>query len=86
MRAGRRQNAGVNGVRNSIANQQAVYFGRHKQNTGIPTSTWTPKRRQWINGEPTADDSCKCGAPAVPLMPFCEEHCARAYRAPGEEE
>ncbi len=33
---------------------------------------------QWIEGEPSADDKCKCGAPAVEGRPYCPEHEARA--------
>ncbi len=34
---------------------------------------------QWIEGEPSADDKCKCGARAVAGRPYCLEHCAKAY-------
>ena len=33
---------------------------------------------QWISGEPTGDDSCKCGAPALIGLPYCAEHHAKA--------
>lgn len=38
-------------------------------------------RCQWIRGEPTADDSCKCGRPvaAGSRTPYCETHLRRAY-------
>lgn len=35
---------------------------------------------QWIEGEPDADESCKCGRPAIPARPYCREHEARAWR------
>lgn len=50
---------------------------------------------QWIEGEPSADDGCKCGAPVEPIdcaldasltqrqglrsIPYCAAHLARAY-------
>ena len=38
-------------------------------------------RCQWISAEPSADDSCKCGAPVSrPGSPYCEEHARRAVR------
>ncbi len=37
------------------------------------------RRCQWIAGEPTRDESCKCGAPAIPGSPYCEAHHRRAY-------
>lgn len=40
-----------------------------------------PKRRrcQWIAGEPTRKDSCKCQAETRPGSSWCEAHHARAY-------
>ena len=37
------------------------------------------KTCQFIEGEPSADDSCKCGAPTVPGVPYCEEHAPKCY-------
>ena len=38
-------------------------------------------RCQWISGEPSADDGCKCGAPVTdPLSPYCADHARRAVR------
>lgn len=40
---------------------------------------------QWVIGEPSADDSCKCGRPVAEAerngrrIPYCAEHLARAY-------
>jgi hypothetical protein len=34
---------------------------------------------QWIAGEPSEDDACKCGAPALEGRPYCGRHHARAY-------
>lgn len=36
---------------------------------------------QWIEGEPSPDDGCKCGSPVLPGLPYCGRHAARAYRA-----
>jgi hypothetical protein len=37
---------------------------------------------QWIDGEPSADDACKCGAATVPGKPYCAAHWARAWVQP----
>ncbi len=34
---------------------------------------------QWIEGQPSIDDACKCGARAEPGYPYCEPHLRRAY-------
>jgi len=34
---------------------------------------------QWIAGEPTADDSCKCGETALVGKPYCEAHWNRSF-------
>lgn len=39
-----------------------------------------PRTCQWIAGEPTGDDSCKCGAETLPGRPYCLEHELRAWR------
>lgn len=36
---------------------------------------------QWIEGEPSADDRCKCGAPRVAGSAYCPEHYARTVTA-----
>jgi hypothetical protein len=41
-----------------------------------------PRACQWIEGEPTPDDSCKCGAPSAPGQPYCGPHLRRARRVP----
>lgn len=43
-----------------------------------------PGRCQWIAGQPSADDACKCGQRSVPGRPYCPDHEAKAYqrRAP----
>ena len=38
-----------------------------------------PGQCQYIAGEPSADDSCKCLAPAVPGRPYCGPHAALCY-------
>lgn len=35
---------------------------------------------QWIEGQPTPDDSCKCLAPSAPGVSYCPDHAARAFR------
>lgn len=52
------------------------------------------ERCQWIEGEPSADDACKCGEPVIanPLFrPYCEDHLRRSIgvrvaRKPSDEE
>ena len=34
---------------------------------------------QWIAGEPSADDACKCGAPVIEGTSYCEPHWRRAF-------
>src|SRR5579862_4404553 len=33
---------------------------------------------QWIEGEPSEDDACKCGRPSIPGRSYCAPHLARA--------
>ena len=35
---------------------------------------------QYIEGEPSADDACKCNAPALRGRPYCLDHARKAYR------
>ena len=37
-------------------------------------------RCQFIAGQPTVDDACKCGEPTLPGWPYCAEHRARCYQ------
>ena len=37
-------------------------------------------RCQWIEGEPTGDDACKCGGRAVEGTAWCADHLARIWR------
>lgn len=39
-----------------------------------------PRTCQWIEGKPTPDDSCKCGAPSVRGHAYCGPHLRKAYR------
>ena len=71
--------------RRMIKAQQASGISmRHRKYANrplFPVDTDKPFRKcQWIAGEPSPDDSVKCGARAVPGRPYCEEHTARAYR------
>ena len=34
---------------------------------------------QFIEGEPSRDDSCKCGEPTKPLSAYCHEHHKRVW-------
>lgn len=34
---------------------------------------------QWINGEPSGDNACKCGKPARSGSPYCPTHHNRCY-------
>lgn len=34
---------------------------------------------QWIAGDPSADDACKCGKPTAPGSVYCPDHLARAF-------
>lgn len=43
-------------------------------------SNWTPKLCQWIEGEPSFDENCKCLKPVIPSKPYCEAHYKRAYK------
>ncbi len=44
------------------------------------TGNQLPRGCQWIAGEPSADDACKCAEPIVgePRYSFCPAHLARA--------
>lgn len=37
-------------------------------------------RCQWIEGEPGANDDCKCGNPVERNRPYCTAHWAMAWR------
>lgn len=38
-----------------------------------------PTKCQWIEDEPTLDDSCKCMKPVQPGSSYCQAHHARCY-------
>ncbi len=40
-----------------------------------------PNRCQYIEGEPSADDACKCGKPAIEGKSWCPEHYSMVYVA-----
>lgn len=44
-----------------------------------------PKFCQWIEGEPSADDACKCGARVVLDFSYCADHLFRAYLRPAPQ-
>lgn len=41
---------------------------------------WRPRVCQFIEDEPSSDDACKCGEPAVPQFSYCQIHLPRMYR------
>ena len=41
---------------------------------------------QFIECEPSADDSCKCGAPTMPGSAYCQAHFERCYIPPPQKE
>ncbi len=42
-----------------------------------------PRTCQWIEGERSRDDRCKCLAPTVPGMSYCPPHLARTIQEDG---
>ena len=40
---------------------------------------WRPKACQFIEGEPSFDESCKCRKPLLPGSSYCPEHHARCW-------
>ena len=42
-------------------------------------SPWRPKTCQFIAGDPSADDKCKCGAKLKPGSSYCPEHDAMCW-------
>lgn len=79
--------------------QAAASEMRLRKKLGMPTYSLNVRRLstavgqgprfkacQWIEGEPTADESCKCGEPTVAgrHAPYCHNHMARAYKKAGE--
>jgi len=65
-----------------IAAKQAAYLSRQPKPPPAPLMALPISARhacQWIAGEPSADDACKCGAPAVAGWSWCPEHLARVY-------
>ena len=47
----------------------------------VNQGSWSPaKRCQYIEGEPMADDSCKCLKPTIPGLSWCEDHCLVVFR------
>lgn len=41
--------------------------------------TWQPRKCQWIEGQPTPDDSCKCLKPVKEGSAYCPEHHRRCW-------
>lgn len=72
-RTGSRLNRGQSPER--IRNQ---WLGNHGRRRVVPISLRF-KTCQWIEGQPTPDDSCKCGAPVVMGEPYCAAHLRQAW-------
>jgi len=70
-----------------IHREQAKHLQRERSPRSLrPVFTGpAPRRCQWIEGEPSAEDACKCGQPSVEGRPYCSEHTARAYVKRGAE-
>ena len=61
------------------------WLGERKGPERRATPGWRPKACQWIAGEPSADDACKCGEPVTPGRPYCDAHWARSWNSSKEE-
>lgn len=48
--------------------------------TGRFSATVSFQYCQWIEGEPTANDGCKCLRAVLPGTAYCPEHLRRVYR------
>lgn len=48
--------------------------------TGLPTPGGSERMCQWPIGNPRDPDFRFCGNAAAPDRPYCEDHCAVAYR------
>ena len=60
--------------------------GRTVVHTAKMVSGFNPKTCQWIAGEPSADDACKCGAATGASRVYCPAHEARAWYVRRSEE
>lgn len=64
---------------------KVIDLSRHATKTvSLPKVTGEARRSiggrcQWIDGDPTRDDSCKCSAKPAEGSVWCEEHLRRAY-------
>ena len=69
-------------------NDYAARFRAHYNSLALRSST-TGRARfsrcQWIAGEPSADDACKCNAPTVNGV-YCAHHLERSVRREGPGE
>jgi hypothetical protein len=76
--------------RHSLRQQQATHLG------GKGVGAWggiraiatgqASKACQWIAGEPTCDDSCKCLEPVANGKSYCNAHQERVYDGSAENE
>ena len=51
-----------------------------KRHTPLPIPNVVERYCQWPIGDPGSDDFHFCGKAAVPGKPYCDKHCAIAYR------
>jgi GcrA cell cycle regulator len=52
-----------------------------REATGLAMSgQWRPRTCQFIAGEPSADDACKCGEPVLEGSSYCAKHHAVSWR------
>ena len=74
--------------RSSIAGLQLRSLNRGRMPFGIQPGFEAPPPHtcQYIAGQPTPDDSCKCDRPVLPGSSYCPEHHARCWRREDEEE
>jgi len=47
--------------------------------------SYRPSTCQFIDGQPSPSDDCKCGRAVVPGKPYCLKHCASCYQPGGQE-
>ena len=75
-----------------VSQAQSNAERRIREQNGHPLLPWAMTRSflsvrgmrfhtcQWIEGQPSADDACKCGQPTQRGGPYCAAHHARRWR------
>lgn len=64
-------------VNQRLRKEMALTPANVRPDTGI--ALWRPRTCQWIDGEPLAADSCKCGAKTADGASWCPGHLTRIY-------